>query len=159
MESSSEKNTRNSSGVRDVNGVAIRTGTVNEAIGAALRQWSTKFIVARVKTSMRTVENWREGKTGPQAKHVAAMLQDADLSPALLAALGRHDLAAQAEILSLSKRIDALKAAEAQHKEEANGIRRDLEVGRPRGHVGGGSIQQHGDTAAEAGDVVPGQTD
>lgn len=142
-----------------MNSVAIRTGSINEAIAEQLRRWSTKFIVARVKTSSRTVENWREGKTGPQAKHVAAMLQDADLGPALLTALGRHDLAAQAEILSLTRRIDALKAAEAQHREEADEIRHDLEVGRPRGRVGGGSAQQHGDPAAEVGAVVPRQAD
>lgn len=137
-----------------MNSAAIRTGSVNEAIGEQLRRWSAKFIATRVKTSHRTVENWREGRTGPQAKHVAAMLQDADLGPALLIALGRHDLATRAEINSLNRRITALKAAEAAHGEETHELRRDLEMGGTRRPVAGGTSQPRGETLAAGNGVV-----
>ena len=105
MESSSGKAPDKSTGVRRVNSVAIRTATVNEAIGDALRHWSTKFVAQRVKTSVRTVEAWREGRSGPQAKHFVAMLQDDELCARLLEAAGRGDLARSAETIA------ALKAA------------------------------------------------
>ena len=105
MESSSGKTTGESRGVRRVNTVSIRTLSVNEAIGAALRNWSTKFVARRLKTSTRTVEAWREGRTGPQAKHFVAMLQDDELCARLLEAAGRGDLARSAETIA------ALKAA------------------------------------------------
>lgn len=92
-------------GVRKVNGVAIRTLSVNEAIGDALRNWSAKFVAQRIKTSVRTVEDWREGRSGPQAKHFVAMLQDDELCARLLEAAGRGDLARSAETIA------ALKAA------------------------------------------------
>ncbi len=88
-----------------MNAVAIRTLSVNEAIGEALRHWSAKFVAQRVKTSPRTVEMWREGRSGPQAKHFVAMLQDDELCVRLLEAAGRGDLARSAETIA------ALKAA------------------------------------------------
>lgn len=157
MEHSSSKPTRKSDGITRMSSVAIRTLSVNESIAEALKCWPTNTLVRIVKTSKRTVENWKQARTGPQAKHVAAMLQDAELRPAMLTALGCSDLATQAEILSLTQRIDALKTAEAQRKEQANEIRRDLEVGRPRGSVAGGEVRQHGDAADQAGRVVPRQ--
>ena len=90
--------------------VAIRTLSVNEAIGEALRGWSAKFVAKRVKTSARTVENWREGRTGPQAKHFVAMLQDDELCARLLEAAGRGDLARSAETIAHLKA--ALKSEE-----------------------------------------------
>lgn len=159
MESSAGKNTRKSSGVRRVNSVAIRTSSVNEAIGEALRHWSIKFIVSRVKTSPRTVENWREGRTGPQAKHVAAMLQDAELGPALLTAMGRSDLATAAQIHSLNRRIETLKAAEARHQREANEIRQTLEDGSGGFLVDGGSPARHSDEVEADRGVVPRSAD
>jgi len=105
MDGSSEKAPNKSAGVRRVNTVAIRTLSVNEAIGDALRTWSTKFVAKRVKTSVRTVEAWREGRAGPQAKHFVAMLQDEVLCAKLLEAAGRGDLARSAETIA------ALKAA------------------------------------------------
>lgn len=159
MESSSSKSTRKSSEIKRMSSVAIRTLSVNESIADALQAWPTNAIVRIVKTSKRTVENWKQARTGPQAKHVAALLQDAELRPAMMSALGCKDLAAQAEILSLTKRIEALKTAEAQHKEQSNAIRRDLEAGRPRGSMAGGQVQQHGVTAERAGGVVPKQAD
>lgn len=76
-----------------MSGVAIRTLSVNESIGEAFRRWSAKFVAQRIKTSTRTVEAWREGRSGPQVKHVAAILQDPILCPEFLRALGRADLA------------------------------------------------------------------
>lgn len=94
--------------------VAIRTGSINEAIGAALRHWSAKFIARRIKTSARTVEDWQSGRSGPQVKHVAAMLQDDELAEALLIALGRADIATRARMVAILKETQAVigKAAE-----------------------------------------------
>lgn len=139
--------------------LAIRTMTVNEAIAAMLRPFPVKVIARKIETSARTVENWREGRTGPQIKHVAAMLQDPDLGPALLSALGRQDLAAHAEILSLNQRIETLKAAEQQHHREANEIRRDLEMGGRSVPLAGGQVQQRGGEIPPRGRVVPRSTD
>lgn len=83
--------------------VAIRTLSVNEAIAEALRPWSHKLIAQRVKTSVRTVENWKLAKTGPQAKHMAAMMADDELCAALLTALGRADIATRARMIAALK--------------------------------------------------------
>ena len=113
-----------------MNAITADPTSVNDAIASALRRWSAKFIAGRVRgASLRTIENWREGKAGPQAKHLAVMLQDDVLCPALLKAIGRDDLAADAEIRSLNRRIEALKADEARHQDEAHAIRRTLESG------------------------------
>ena len=64
-----------------------------------------------------------------------------------------------AEILSLNQRIDALKNAENRHGEEANAIRRYLEVGRQGVPVAGGQVQRGGDRAPQGGGVVPRPTD
>lgn len=154
MESSSSKPTRKSNGIKRMSSVAIRTLSVNEAIADALKAWPTNSIVRIVKTSKRTVENWKQARTGPQAKHVAALLQSADLRPAMLTALGCKDLATQAEILSLNRRITALKAAEAAHGEETHGLRRDLEMGRAPHVVAGRTSQQRRETLAPDDAVV-----
>jgi membrane glycosyltransferase len=89
--------------------VAIRTLSVNEAIGDALKRWPTKFICERLKTSQRTVENWKQARTGPQAKHMAAMMNDDELCGALLTAMGRSDLATRAKMVAILKETrDAL---------------------------------------------------
>lgn len=150
-----KRNAVKSAGERIVSSVAIRTLSVNEAIGDALRAWSAKAVARRLKTSTRTVEAWREGRSGPQAKHFVAMLQDDELAPALLAACGRGDLATKAEIESLNRRIEALKAAEARHKDENHAIRRDLAMGRQHGGVAGGPAQPGGDALAAGRGVVP----
>jgi len=137
MESSSRKNARKSCGARVVNGIAIRTKSVNEAIADALRGLSAKLIADRVETNLRTVENWKQGRTGPQAKHVVAMLNDDELGPRFLKAAGLSELAKQLEIQTLNRRIEALKADERLHKEEAHAIRQDLEMGRKRGALDG----------------------
>lgn len=154
MESSFPKDTRKSSGTRNVNGVAIRTLSVNEAIAEALRPWSPKAIARRVRTSVRTVENWKNGRTGPQAKHVAAILNDAELCTAFLTAVGRADLATRAELASLHQRISALQAAEARHEREAHEIRSSLEGDGSAVRLDRGASEREGDAVAEARPVV-----
>ncbi len=131
MESSSRKNARKSSGAQDVNSVAIRTKSVNEALADALRGISAKVIADRVETNLRTVENWKQGKTGPQAKHVVAMLNDSERGPRLLKAAGLGELARQHEIMTLNRRIEALKADEQRHEREINELKESLGVVRP----------------------------
>lgn len=131
MESSSRKNARKSSGAQDVNSVAIRTKSVNEALADALRGISAKVIADRVETNLRTVENWKQGKTGPQAKHVVAMLNDSELGPRFLKAAGLGELARQHEIMTLNRRIEALKANEQRHEREINELKESLGVVRP----------------------------
>lgn len=151
MPKAAEPNTRKSSGVQNVSSLAISTHSISDAFATMLRPFTAKEVADKLKLpSWRTVENWKERKTSPQAKHIAAMLHDAELAPALLAAIGRQDLAAAAEIKSLNKRIDALKAAEQRHKEEAHEVRRDLAMGRQRSSVASGSPQP-GRDALEAG--------
>lgn len=159
MESSFPKHTRKSSGTRNVNGVAIRTLSVNEAIADALRPWSPKAIAKRVRTSVRTVENWKTGRTGPQAKHVAAILNDAELGPAFLTAVGRSDLATRAELVSLHRRIEALQAAEARHERETHEIRSSLEGDGRAVCLDRGAPQREGDAVAASSPVVPGKSD
>lgn len=111
MESSSIKPTRKSSERKRMSSVAIRTMSVNESIAQALRGWPTNSIVSIVKTSKRTVENWKQARTGPQAKHMAAMMTDDDLCAALLTALGRADVATRAAMIAqLKETRDAINA-------------------------------------------------
>lgn len=112
MERSPKSAPDRKTGERSVSSVAIRTLSVNEAIGDALRGWSAKFVARRIKTSTRTVEAWREGKAGPQAKHFVAMLQDDELCARLLAAAGRPDLADSAA--TIAKLRAALGAVEGK---------------------------------------------
>lgn len=130
---------------------------MNEAIADALRGLSAKLIADRVETNLRTVENWKQGKTGPQAKHVVAMLNDSELGPRFLKAAGLGELAKQHEINLLNRRIDALKAEERLHKEEAHGIRQSMEVGSAGVAVDRGSPQRMRGTVAKDRRVVPGQ--
>lgn len=155
MESSFPKDTRKSSGTRNVNGVAIRTLSVNEAIADALRPWSPKAIAKRVRTSVRTVENWKNGRTGPQAKHVAAILNDAELCAAFLTAVGRADLATRAELASLTKRVEALKAEEERHAREVHEIQTSLAADGGTVCLASGAAERESDAVAPARRVVP----
>lgn len=132
---------------------------MNEALADALRGLSAKLIADRVETNLRTVENWKQGRTGPQAKHVVAMLNDSELGPRFLKAAGLDDLAKQHEIMTLNRRIEALKADEQAHKEEANAIRQDLEMGRGRRAVAGKQAQRGGGEMAKGRGVVPRSAD
>jgi DNA-binding transcriptional regulator YiaG len=106
---SAQKARQQFSGGRRVNSaLEIRTLSVNEAIARQFGAWSTSFISRRLKTSERTVENWKQGRTGPQAKHVAAILADEVLCPAFLKAMGRADIA---DLVSARDHLLAAKAA------------------------------------------------
>lgn len=128
--------------------VAIRTLSINEAIAEALQPFAAKVIARKVETSERTVEHWKQAKTGPQAKHFVAMLLDDELRPRVLAAAGLGDLARSAETIS------HLMAALAQLKEDADGkqqrineliyLNNDIRSGRVR-------TSGRGDGAEEAG--------
>ena len=151
MQNSWEKNARKSSGARLVNGIAIRTRSVSEGVAEALRGLSAKRIAERLKTNLRTVENWKQKKTTPQAKHVAAILNDEELCGPFLREMGRPDLAHQHEIKTLERRIEALKQAEQRHREHTNEIRTDLEAARTPDPLGSGQVQRRGDGAAQPG--------
>lgn len=100
---SAQFNHHKSSARKRMSSVAIRTLSVNEAIAHALSKWPTKFICQRIKTSQRTVENWKQARAGPQAKHMAAMMNDDELCAALLTAMGRADLATRAKMVAILK--------------------------------------------------------
>lgn len=108
MRSSLGRDPRNSSGSNKVSTLAIRTGSINDAIAEAFRKWPRKFIAKRLQVSDRTVENWCSGGTGPQVKHVAAILHDPIICPEFLEALGRADLA---DIHTARAHLDAARAA------------------------------------------------
>lgn len=95
-----------------MNTLEIRTLSVNESIAQNFSQWSAKFIANRLKTSERTVENWKQRRTGPQVKHVAAILSDELLGPAFLKALGRADIvdlmAAREQLLLAKAALDEI---------------------------------------------------
>jgi hypothetical protein len=120
-----------------------------------LRGMKPKAIAERIGASHRTVENWQDGENGPAWRHTVAMLNDDEMAPMLLRAAGRIDLAKQLEILSLEKRVEALKQAEQRHKEEAHAIRESLGASRAGGLVGGRSVQRDGDEAQAGSGVVP----
>ncbi len=106
MERTSELNTRKSSGERKVSSVAITTHSMTEAFAELLRPFTAKEIARKLRMpSTRTIENWKEGKTIPQGKHVVAMLTDDELCKRLLA------LADQGELVRSKETIAALKAA------------------------------------------------
>lgn len=119
-----------------------------------LRGWQPRAIAKRLGVSPRTVENWQDGINGPTWKHTVAMLNDDELCSRLLQAAGRHDLAKQAELLSLNRRINALKAAEAAHGEQTNEYRRGLEMGSSGRVMAGRAPEQRGETLAADNGVV-----
>ena len=106
MEKAQKSDTRKSSGVRQVSTVVISTHSINEAFAELLRPFSAKEIARRLRLpSARTVENWKEGRTSPQGRHVVAMLTDDELCKRLLV------LAKQGELARSKETIAALKAA------------------------------------------------
>lgn len=111
MPKSAEANTRKTSGERTVSSVALSTHSVNDAFAEMLKPFSAKEIASRIKLpSWRTVENWKEGKTSPQAKHVIAMLSDDDLCDRLLKMAGKGDRAhAEATIAALRKALNMVE--------------------------------------------------
>lgn len=137
--------------------MSAAASTFDLACGLAdvLRPYTPKAIAKRLGVSPRTVENWMGGDNAPTLKHVAAMLHDDELGPGVLRAIGLDELAKQHEILSLERRVDALKQAEQRHKEEAHAIRESLGASRAGGLVGGRSVQRDGDEAQAGSGVVP----
>jgi hypothetical protein len=96
MPDPTQSNTHNR-GVRRVNAFALSS---TDAFMEALRHYSAKFIAARLKTSPRTVEAWKQGKSTPQGRHTLAMLNDDELCARLLQAAGRGDLAHAQETIT-----------------------------------------------------------
>lgn len=142
-----------------MNGIAIRTRSVSEAVADALSGLSAKLVAERLRTNQRTVENWKQQKATPQAKHVAAILNDDMLCGPFLREMGRPDLAQQHEISTLERRLDALKQAGERHKAETHEIRESLDAGRARDPVGGGRSERVHDGLPASGGVVPGQSE
>jgi hypothetical protein len=124
-----------------------------------LRGCSPRKVAQRIGASPRTVENWQDGANGPTWKHTVAMLNDDELGPMVLKAAGLDELAKQHEIMTLNRRIEALKSAEAQHQEDAHEIRQALAIGRQRGAVDGRETQQRGGQMETDRGVVPRSAD
>lgn len=95
MPKAAKPTTRKTSGAYPVpNSAAISTHSINEAFADMLQPFSAKEIAQRIcLPSWRTVENWKQRKTSPQAKHVIAMLDDDELCERLLKMAGKGDLA------------------------------------------------------------------
>ncbi|MFZ5783960.1 MAG: hypothetical protein ACOY4R_27495 [Pseudomonadota bacterium] len=111
MERAKEVDTRKRSGVRNVSSVAaITTHTINETFADLLRPFSAKEIARRLRLpSARTVENWKAGTTAPQAKHLYAMLTDAELCALLLKDVGQPEAAKMVLIEAARKRVRELE--------------------------------------------------
>jgi len=86
------KNNRKLRGVFPLSSVAP-TMDANEAFAQRARTIGMKPLANRIRTSLRTAENWLSGRTGPQWKHVREMLQHDDLACEVLRAAGRDDIA------------------------------------------------------------------
>jgi DNA-binding transcriptional regulator YiaG len=110
MEKAQRSNTRKSNGVRNVSTAAISTHTINDVFADLLRPFSAKEIARRLRVpSARTVENWKEGRTSPQARHVAAMLTDDEMCALLLAKFGQDDAAHAIKVSAARKRLKELE--------------------------------------------------
>jgi hypothetical protein len=84
-----------------VSALAISTHSVNEAFAEMLRPFSAKDVARRLQLpSVRTVENWKEARTSPQARHVVAMLADDELCDRLLKMAGKGDRAHTIETIT-----------------------------------------------------------
>jgi hypothetical protein len=78
-----------------------------------LRPFSAKELARRLDLpSTRTVENWKEGRTSPQARHVVAMLADDELCDRLLKMAGKADRASSVETITALRK--ALGKVEGQ---------------------------------------------
>jgi hypothetical protein len=93
---SAQANHRKLRGRTTLNSVAP-TMDANQAFAERARAVGMKPLANRIRTSMRTAENWLQGRTGPQWKHVREMLQHDDLVCQVLRAANREDLAALVE--------------------------------------------------------------
>lgn len=110
MPKAADPNTRKTSGVRIVHALAISTHSINETFAELLRPFTAKEIARRLRLpSARTVENWKEAKTSPQAKHVVAMLADDELCALLLANVN-PEAAHGVKVAAAEKKLRELKA-------------------------------------------------
>lgn len=111
MEKAQCKNTR-VNGARNVSSVAASFGSA-DGFADMLRAFSSKEIARRLRLrSVRTVENWKQRRSSPHAKHVVAMLSDDELCAKFLKAAGREDLADSAA--TIAKLRAALGAVEGK---------------------------------------------
>lgn len=111
MEKAQRSNTRKSSGARNVSSLAISTHSINAAFADLLRPFMAKEIARRLKLpSTRTVENWKEERTSPQARHVAAMLTDDELCALLLEKVGQQEAAHAVKVRAARKKLRDLEA-------------------------------------------------
>lgn len=110
MEKAQCRNTRKSSGVRNVSTLAaISTHSIHSAFAELLRPFSAKEIARRLDLpSTRTVENWKESRTSPQAKHVMAMLSDDELCALVLERVN-PDAARQVRVAAARKKLKQLE--------------------------------------------------
>lgn len=93
--------------------MALSTHSVNEAFAEMLAPFTAKQIARKLALpSWRTVENWKEGRTSPQAKHVVAMLADDELCDRLLRMAGKGDRAHMEETAAALRK--ALQAVEGR---------------------------------------------
>lgn len=158
MEKSEPKRTRKFRG-RGVTTIAI--GNTYELASRwieILRGRSPRTVAKRIGASPRTVENWQDGANGPTWKHTVAMLHDEELGPMVLKAAGLDELAKQHEIMTLNRRIEALKSAEARHREDSDEIRQAVAMGRQRGAVDGRQAHQRSGPVEKDRGVVPRST-
>ncbi len=110
MEKAQRTTTRKSNGVQNVSSAAISTHTVSDVFADLLRPFTAKEIARRLKVpSTRTVENWKEGRTSPQARHVAAMLTDDEMCALLLDKFGQGDAAHAVKVNAARKKLKELE--------------------------------------------------
>lgn len=86
---SEQRNTRRNSCVPSM----LATADASEMFAVRARKIGAKPLAVALRTSYRTVENWMQGRAGPNWKHVATMLADDALACEVLRAAGRDDIA------------------------------------------------------------------
>lgn len=90
--------------------MSITTHSINDAFAELLRPFSAKEVARRLRLpSTRTVENWKEGRTSPQARHVMAMLTDDEMAALLLDKIGQGDAAHAIKISAARKKLKDLE--------------------------------------------------
>ena len=91
-----------------MNSLAVHAMPITDSIAEMLRRFSVKAIVRKIDVSPRTVENWREGRTAPQARHMVAMLRDDELCALLLEKVN-PDAAHQVKVAAARKKLKDLE--------------------------------------------------
>lgn len=101
--------------VRPMSSRTITTHDTTAVLAEKLRGYGAKMLARIVGTSPDTTKKWLSASNAPTWKHTVIMLNDPELSGAVLEAAGRLDLVRPAETIS------HLMAAMAQLKEDADG--------------------------------------